>query len=132
MPQPYYQELAAALRQVAALVEPLADTDTAKPDHGTNLYLSVGYARHDAEAAKTNSATVDAIAAALGAKPETKVEGRGERRQAEYRFDVSHGPLKVHGYTYIPATPTRARKLTELEAENAELKARLAAQGGAE
>ncbi len=131
MPQPYYKELADALRQAADKLEPLAATDTGKPGYGTTLYLSAGYA-HDAQAANTMAAIVDAIGAAFGAKPETEVDGRGQRRQARYAFTVSYGPLDVRSHAYVPAPPTRARKLAELAAENEALKAKLAARGGAE
>lgn len=122
----YYAELAAQLHQVADQIAALAGQDI-RPLGYASMYLTAGF---DREAADVTVPVVDAVAAAFGAKAETTFEGRGERRRGEHKASVSYGPLRVTVRTDVPAPPTRKQTLAELQRENAELRARLATQGG--
>jgi hypothetical protein len=126
MPQFTYSALAAELRAAADRLAAL-DEESVRPLERASLYLSFGY---DTRNGEKNVPAINAIAAALGLTAETKIEGRGTRRTAERvarnGFDSA---LHVNARTSLPAPPTRAQKLADLQRENDELRAQLATNG---
>ncbi len=120
-----YAAVAAELRKVADQIAQV----TVVGRVGAIAYLSftAGYTERDAD---KGAAVVDAIAAVLGAQAATKFDGRGANRRGEHRVRVERAGLTVTSYTPVPAPPTRQQKLADLEAENAELRAQLAAKTG--
>lgn len=122
----FHTRLAAALRAAADKVEKI-DPSVASPE-SVRLHICAGWTYDNRNAAKS-VAIVDGIAAALDTKAFTKVEGRGQDRRAEHGFDLQLDNLSVHVYARIPAPPTRAQKLADLQAENDALRAKLAKAG---
>lgn len=127
MPQHSYAELAAGLRTLADQLSSLAGTDAAPPER-CNVYLN--FYTYNPLSAGQHVAAVDAAAAVMGVTAMTKFEGRGPMRRGEHRFDADNGGVGVHGYTSVPVPPTRAQKLSDLQRENDELRAKLSANGG--
>ncbi|MCY1141348.1 hypothetical protein OWR29_25400 [Actinoplanes sp. Pm04-4] len=123
-----YRELADSLRKLADQLAPLTDQEVPGL-RAANIYLSFPYDTSPA-AVERNRPAVDAIAEAMGVAAKTKIEGRGITRRAEYMAETGRDkPIYVNVRCEMPAPPTRAKKLAELQRENDELRAQLASGG---
>ena len=120
----HYARIAAELHRMAEQIATLAGTDTAQL---RSVHLSVGEYRTTKHELMVRA--VDAVAAALGATASTVFEGRGTNLRGEHVAQFLRGPVSVRIFTPVPVPPTRAQKLADLQRENDELRARLAAGG---
>jgi hypothetical protein len=127
MTQRSYAALAAELITVADRLAEL-DAQGVRPVENASLYLSFGYSTVDGAKYVPE---VDAVASALGLTAATKIEGRGTRRTAErVACNDYRSALHLNVRVSLPAPPTRAQKVADLQRENDELRAQLATQGG--